>query len=274
MSVFQKIELFYYRTSVSDKLAILLTFLLIGFTIIDPIFYQLSTHANDFIKDFSRYISDFGRSAYILIPSGIIFLVSLFLINRAPSLKLGAAYRQFCQMSGFVFFAVAGSGLIALGFKNLLGRARPRHFEEFGSTYFAPLTFDPSFASFPSGHSTTSFAFAVAFCLMFPKLRFTAISLALWIALSRYLIGAHYMTDIIVGSALGSCFAIYAKRFFTRQNILFKEKQDEQTRLQGGYVMRWFFMTYLSSRLALVFNNILLSRKKSISKVIIKNIRL
>lgn len=274
MSVFQKIEQFYYRTSISDKLTILLTFLLIGFTIIDPIFYQLSTHANVFIKDFSRYISEFGRSAYVLIPSGIIFLVSLFFINRAPSLKLRAAYRQLCQMSGFVFFTVASAGLVALGIKNILGRARPRHFEEYGSIYFDPLTFDPSFASFPSGHSTTSFAFAVALCLIFPKLRFTAISLALWIALSRYLIGAHYMTDIIVGSALGTCFAIYAKRFFTRQNILFKAKQNGETRLQGGTVMQWFFLTYLSTRVSSVFHEILFRQNNSISKFIIKNIRL
>ena len=60
--------------------------------------------------------------------------------------------------------------------------------------------------SFPSGHAATSFAFASAIAHLYPHNRWVkwgAYALASGVALSRYPAKRHYLSDILVGSALG-----------------------------------------------------------------------
>ncbi len=57
--------------------------------------------------------------------------------------------------------------------------------------------------SFPSGHSETSFAIATSLLLFYPDLRSLLIFCALSIALSRLLLGLHFLSDVLVGSVLG-----------------------------------------------------------------------
>ncbi|HVA64573.1 MAG TPA: phosphatase PAP2 family protein [Terriglobales bacterium] len=57
--------------------------------------------------------------------------------------------------------------------------------------------------SFPSGHSLTAFAIATALLLFYPDLRSLLLFCALSIALSRLLLGLHFLSDVLVGSALG-----------------------------------------------------------------------
>lgn len=60
--------------------------------------------------------------------------------------------------------------------------------------------------SFPSGHAATSFAFAAAIAHRYPQNRWVkwgAYALASGVALSRYPAKRHYLSDILVGSALG-----------------------------------------------------------------------
>lgn len=60
--------------------------------------------------------------------------------------------------------------------------------------------------SFPSGHAATSFAFASAIAHRYPHnqwIRLGAYGMATGVALSRYPAKRHYLSDILVGSALG-----------------------------------------------------------------------
>ena len=60
--------------------------------------------------------------------------------------------------------------------------------------------------SFPSGHAATSFAFASAIAHRYPHnrwLKWSAYALATSVSLSRYPAKRHYVSDILVGSALG-----------------------------------------------------------------------
>jgi len=67
--------------------------------------------------------------------------------------------------------------------------------------------------SFPSGHSTNSFACAwVVFRMTEKKYGVPALVLAILIALSRLYVGVHYPTDVLAGAAIGIVCAICALR--------------------------------------------------------------
>jgi undecaprenyl-diphosphatase len=65
-----------------------------------------------------------------------------------------------------------------------------------------PLSPVVSSLSFPSAHSTTSFAAAVAYARVVPSLPVYGIAVAF--ALSRPYLGVHYPSDVLVGAALGT----------------------------------------------------------------------
>jgi undecaprenyl-diphosphatase len=67
--------------------------------------------------------------------------------------------------------------------------------------------------SFPSGHSTTAFAVAVSLGSFYPEAMLVLLVIATNIAVSRVVIGMHFMTDVLVGSGLGACLGYVAFRF-------------------------------------------------------------
>jgi undecaprenyl-diphosphatase len=75
-----------------------------------------------------------------------------------------------------------------------------------------PLIRVPSSAAMPSGHAAGAFAAAVAVGLVHPRLRWPLLVLAALIALSRIWLGVHYLTDVLVGAALGTAVALVVYR--------------------------------------------------------------
>jgi 2-O-(6-phospho-alpha-D-mannosyl)-D-glycerate hydrolase len=70
----------------------------------------------------------------------------------------------------------------------------------------------PSSFSFPSGEAALAFGAAVAFAVVSPRLRWPAILLAVAIALSRVVVGAHYPGDVLAGAAIGMLSGLLAPR--------------------------------------------------------------
>jgi undecaprenyl-diphosphatase len=66
----------------------------------------------------------------------------------------------------------------------------------------------PDSTSFPSGHSATAFAAAVAVGLLCPRLRAPLLALALLVAVSRVYLGVHYWSDVLAGSVLGAAIGL------------------------------------------------------------------
>lgn len=90
--------------------------------------------------------------------------------------------------------AILTSGVI----KPIVGRLRP--FQIAGITpYIAP----PSGASFPSGHTSSSFAAATALFLCHKREGLWAYALAVLIAFSRLYFYVHFPTDVLFGGILG-----------------------------------------------------------------------
>ena len=103
-----------------------------------------------------------------------------------------------------VFAAVAAPGIAVMGIKFLVGRARPY----MGEAGFFPFTYGTDYASWPSGHTTTAFAFAAAAGMAMAALRWPLFILAAATGYSRMALGVHYLGDVIAGATLGTVGAL------------------------------------------------------------------
>jgi len=94
------------------------------------------------------------------------------------------------------------------GIAELLKRAFERPRPSLVDPAVHPLVAVPHSYAMPSGHAATAFAAAVAVGLFHPRLRVPLIALAGLVAISRVWLGVHYLSDVLVGAALGATVAL------------------------------------------------------------------
>jgi undecaprenyl-diphosphatase len=73
----------------------------------------------------------------------------------------------------------------------------------------------PDQFSFPSGHSMSAFAIVVPLCIYYPELQVPLLMISLSIAISRIILGMHFVSDVVVGSMMG-CVLGYASYLIFR----------------------------------------------------------
>lgn len=73
--------------------------------------------------------------------------------------------------------------------------------------------------SFPSGHTLTIWASAVAVCVFLPKMRRLLYPLAALTGFSRIYVGAHFPLDVIFGGLLGAVVGACSASFIPKQNM-------------------------------------------------------
>ena len=105
--------------------------------------------------------------------------------------------------------ALVGVGLFT-SLKKLSGRRRPCELEPHCWATLLP----PDQFSFPSGHTITAFAVAISFGQFFPYLFPALLFCALSIAVSRILLGMHFLSDVVVGAILGAGLALVSHSVF------------------------------------------------------------
>lgn len=97
--------------------------------------------------------------------------------------------------------AASGAGiLVFLNLKKLAGRKRPCAIEPHCWATLLP----PDQFSFPSGHTITAFAVSVPMVAFYPALLATLLFCAMSIAVSRVLLGMHFLSDVLAGAAIGA----------------------------------------------------------------------
>jgi undecaprenyl-diphosphatase len=119
---------------------------------------------------------------------GMCFSILLF-GGAERFLALGAACSA-AAVGSFVFKVV----------KRKTGRRRPCDIAPHCWATLLP----PDQFSFPSGHSINAFSFAIAFGLFYPSLMPVMLFCAFSIAISRVLLGMHFLSDVVAGSGLGA----------------------------------------------------------------------
>jgi undecaprenyl-diphosphatase len=72
----------------------------------------------------------------------------------------------------------------------------------------------PDKYSFPSGHSITSFAIALSIGMFYPDLQIVLLAVALLIASSRIILGMHFLSDVLAGSAIGILLGYFSYHVF------------------------------------------------------------
>ena len=106
-----------------------------------------------------------------------------------------------------------GSGiLLFLRVKKLTNRQRPCAFEPHCWAKLLP----PDQFSFPSGHTITAFAVAVSLSLFYPELAAGLLFCAISVAISRIMLGMHFLSDVLAGAAIGTALAYAAAAIVSR----------------------------------------------------------
>jgi undecaprenyl-diphosphatase len=225
--------------TIVEQLVLAFSLLAVGILLIDPFLLEQARALPPGAREFFRSVTHIGRSNWILIPTGAAIALAIVLRRNHVGFRNSAAYGLIASTIGFVFVSVGGAGLIGSLFKNILGRARPKLFDTVGQFEFQLFSFQPDYASIPSGHATTIVAFATVFAILWPRGRVLLYTVAVWVALSRVFIGMHYFTDVVLGAGLGTIFPYFVRERFAARRWLFERTPDGGYRIRGSRTAAW-----------------------------------
>lgn len=168
-----------------------------------------------------RFYTDFGKSGWFLWPLGI----ALILIAAVPNERLTRWSRgltaALAVRLGFLFVAIGLPSLVGTIAKRIVGRARPFVGGAADPYLYSVMAFDVRYASFPSGHTTTAFAAAIAISALWPRARYVMWAYALLMAVSRVVVTAHHPSDTVAGALLGIVGAMLVRQWFAVRGLGF-----------------------------------------------------
>jgi len=123
--------------------------------------------------------------------------------------SLGALLLAFGGARGYAAVGSAGSAAIVgivvfKALKKLSHRPRPCYLQPHCWASILP----PDQFSFPSGHTMTAFSIALVLSFFYPTLEGPLYFLAVSIALSRIVLGMHFLSDVLAGAVLGSALGV------------------------------------------------------------------
>jgi len=140
------------------------------------------------IKRESRWLAQYGQFVCTIVAAAL-------MVQLDPH-----AWRF--NAAGVVVIAVLATSIIAMLIKRLLSRVRPGR--ENAGKFLGPSWTHANYKeSFPSSHSACAAALSVMLTYYYPQAAVTFWGLALTCAALRYVMDAHWPSDICAGLALG-----------------------------------------------------------------------
>lgn len=142
----------------------------------------------------------FHRHMQCLIMDIIMVLItqmgSLLFACLVPAALFLTGRRELAELAVRMAIILIVSQLLVQLVKRLVNRPRPyKKFEDVLAKHPPNCKY-----SFPSGHTSTAFALAIALASTIPGTGIAAYSIASMVGLSRVYLGVHYPTDVVVGS--------------------------------------------------------------------------
>lgn len=178
------------------------------------------------VLKFFKWLTRWGESDWILIPS-LLALVIAWLLSLVTRDRLRRWSGQLLTVSSFIFLGVGLPSLVATLLKRIIGRARPMEWTAEAPLSFTPLNWDAyTYQSFPSGHSTTAFSLALTIAFLWPRSFWPMLGFAALVAVSRIVLGQHYITDITAGAVLGTLGAFAVRNLFVSRGWLFETAES------------------------------------------------
>jgi undecaprenyl-diphosphatase len=134
----------------------------------------------------TRWLAQYGQGACTLTAAALVWRLD---VRRRPAAVL-------------LLIAVLTASLTSTGIKHLAGRVRPGYPDAglFLGPAWRPAS---SRESFPSGHSAAAIALTVVLSQLYPRGGVIFWTLGLMCALMRYLVDAHWPSDVLIGIAIG-----------------------------------------------------------------------
>jgi membrane-associated phospholipid phosphatase len=149
-----------------------------------------------------------GEGGIYLVPLGLVFVWAW--LKREE---------LWATRAGFVFLTIGVPGILADIAKPVFARARPVLFFRENLYGFMWGSSHANAWSFPSGHSITVTALAIALYAIYPA-AWPAYALpALAVMASRVILDAHYLSDVIAGFYIGAAFAFAFIAAAQRQHL-------------------------------------------------------
>jgi undecaprenyl-diphosphatase len=182
-------------------------------------------------REFVNEMTDFGRGVWPLTPLVVLFLTGTVLLLPRLSLMTRGALAVATIKVGYMFVAIALTGLADSVIKRIIGRVRP---SDLGAFAYEPFSWRSEYASFPSGHSANVFATLVAVGLILPWARPLLWVYALGIAASRVIVGSHFFSDVVAGAAFGAFGAIVIRDWFAARRLGFYVGSDGRVHTMPG----------------------------------------
>jgi membrane-associated phospholipid phosphatase len=168
-----------------------------------PLAQYFSTHAGAMFR-LASFLTRFGDALWWLLPSLVLFLAARFLW-RSPTWAARAL---------FVFTSVAVCGILVDLIKLIAGRARPELWLTQGIYGFSYPHLQALYQSFPSGHAACASGAGVALSLLFPRQRPWWIAVGAALGLSRVVVTAHYLSDVVAAGLLAALIVLELRRTF------------------------------------------------------------
>ena len=121
-------------------------------------------------------------------------------------------------------------GVLSNALKYIIPRTRPHVFDQVMAeggktswdTWGEPLTkswFTEELRSFPSGHTATAVAMAIALSYVYPKGKPLFFLMALFASFQRITSGAHYPSDVLASFGLSICLAVAWVFLLPKKNV-------------------------------------------------------
>ena len=194
----------------------------ICFLYLDAAAARYATGSLQNYKRVASLVTDLGLSGYMIVGSVTVVAAGYLVKRRQPHPRIARGVTTVMERAFFVGTVVVVSGILAQIIKHLVGRARPKLIDTLGATHFDAFSLKASLASFPSGHTTSAFALAAALAMMAPRLRWPLLVFALAVGTSRFVVGAHYVSDLVGGAALGLIVVVLCAGEFASRSLVFR----------------------------------------------------
>jgi membrane-associated phospholipid phosphatase len=167
-----------------------------------PLAYSLENLNGTPIYHIAKVISHLGNYKIWFIVSTTIMVVSAALIWKGY--EFSNPFRKGLYFICSIFVAIIVGGF----FKFVLARYRPEMLFQENLYGFHFFSFKNHFSSTPSGHALVIFAVCTALSILFRRYAVLFFLIAVLVGVSRVVLEAHYLSDVLFGGYIGVMAAV------------------------------------------------------------------